>query len=100
MFFTFCKKKETTAEESPATNSTTGSTTTGGGDYGVFLSVYNTFDFGNNSFFNDSTVQASFYDSPLSTHTTITAGTVSVNSTTLASVGNNIYSNNNQINWN
>ncbi len=99
LFFTFCKKKEKSANEPTATNSTTStSTTTGDGDLGVFLSVYNTTKFGDNSLYLDSSVQASFYDSPLSTHTTITAGTVSVNSTTLLPFSNNIYSNTNQIN--
>jgi hypothetical protein len=91
VFFTFCKKKENTAEQTPSTNTT-------GADNGVFLSVYNTIEFGDHSLYSDSTVQASFYDSPLSTHTIVSAGTVIVNSTTLVPFLNNVYSSSNQIN--
>jgi hypothetical protein len=102
--FTACKKKESTPSNTTSTtgsSSTTGGATTGGlggADYGTFLSVYNTTDFGAGLVYKDSVVQVSFYDSPLSTHTTISAGTVSVNGTNLLPFSNTIYSATNQIN--
>ncbi|MCA0431580.1 MAG: hypothetical protein LCH32_13870 [Bacteroidetes bacterium] len=52
------------------------------------------------SFYADSTINASFYDSPYSGHNTINAGTVSVNNSTLYVYPNYVYHNTNNINFN
>jgi hypothetical protein len=94
-----CNKKE--SAPAPATNNTT---TTVGGDNGTFLSAYNVSQFGT-TFYTDSTINATFFDSPYSTHNNISAGVVSVNNTTLnatTSPINYYYTNNinfNVLNW-
>jgi hypothetical protein len=95
LLFTFCKDKKKKTEPQTPSNS---NPVILSGDYGTFLSTYYTSDFGNNVFVNDSTVQATFYDSPLAGHSNILAGTVTVNSTLLTQFSNNIYSKTNQIN--
>lgn len=71
-----CKKKDDAPTEANTSSNPTG-------DYGTFTSVYNFFDFGSGSIFEDSTIQAKFYDTPNVTKTNISAGTVSVNTTAL-----------------
>lgn len=95
LLFTFCKDKKKKIEPQTPSNS---NPIILSGDYGTFLSTYYTSDFGNNVFVNDSTVQATFYDSPLAGHSNILAGTVTVNSTFLTPFSNNVYSKTNQIN--
>lgn len=82
IFLFGCNKKDPPAQSNA---STTGSTpvTSPTGDYGTFLSVYNSNDIGGGMTFADSTIQATFYDSPNTNKTNISAGTVSVNATEL-----------------
>ncbi len=92
-----CKKKDTSASnETPAAN-TTGSAILGG-DWGTFLSAYSTSKF-LYGVYEDSLINVNFYDSPLSTHSRIYGGTVSVNNTTVMFNSNgNIYASSNNIN--
>lgn len=97
--FTFllgCKKKESSPPAN--TTSSTGGAPILSGDHGTFLSAYTTTDFGNNSFYLDSTVQASFYIAPSATNSIVSAGTVSVNNIVLSQYSNNVYNSSNQIN--
>jgi hypothetical protein len=92
--FFACKKKESTPI--PTTNSTTSAN----GDYGTFLSAYNVSQLGS-TFYMDSTINATFFDSPLITHNNISAGIVSVNNTTLNATTSPInYYYTNNINFN
>ncbi len=95
---TSCKKKDS-AEPDTQKNITT----TIGGDYGTFVSTYNSYDLGNNIVYADSSVQAEFFDSPYSSHTNLSAGIVSVNGTTLNTISNYVYTssqvNLSNLNW-
>jgi len=94
LLFTFCRDKKKKAEPQTPSNSAPAALQ---GDHGTFVSTYYTNDFGT-GIYKDSTVQATFYDSPLAGHSNILAGTVTVNSTSLTPFTNNVYSKTNQIN--
>jgi hypothetical protein len=77
----FCKKKDKNPEEPTPTPQSQPLQ----GDMGTFVSEYNVYDYTVLGFgmAKDSSINASFYDSPYTTKTNIDAGTVTVNSTVL-----------------
>jgi len=96
LIFVCCKKKDSTPP--PPANSTTTGNTIIAGDYGTFLSAYEVMQFGN-TFYIDSVINGHFYDAPGINPTAISAGTVSVNGTTLDLYPNPyVYLKTNQIN--
>ncbi len=82
--FFACNKKDNSP--SPVTNTAPSA----GGDNGTFLSAYNVSQLGN-TFYSDSSINATFFDSPYSPHSNISAGVVSVNNTTLNTTSSPIY---------
>lgn len=88
-----CKKKENNVSQTPSNNPVT----VVGGDLGTFSSIYNTkiTQFG---ITNDSSINATFYDTPYQNKTYIYAGTVTVNNSPLYYSTPNFYYATNNIN--